>query len=121
MASAVAASALGQQRLCASRQQGGARPAAAAPRRQQQAARQRLAAPKAAELAQLAALDIDWSDPDTQIGAIGAVLGLALGVGIPAFYARWGRRRACLLGCGLACSPPRTNAVRFTAQTCTCR
>jgi hypothetical protein len=39
------------------------------------------------ELMQLADLDIDWSDPDTQIGALGAVLGLALGIGAPAFYA----------------------------------
>ena len=34
----------------------------------------------------VAALDIDWSDPDTLIGAAGAVLGLALGIGIPVFF-----------------------------------
>ena len=89
MASAAVSSAVAQQRLCASRQQQrGARPAAAAPRRQQQAARRGPAAPKAVEIVQLAALDIDWSDPDTQIGALGAVLGLTLGIGVPAFYAR---------------------------------
>uniref|UniRef100_A0A061S1D8 Uncharacterized protein n=1 Tax=Tetraselmis sp. GSL018 TaxID=582737 RepID=A0A061S1D8_9CHLO len=36
-------------------------------------------------LGPLAALDIDWSDPDTQIGALGGVLGIALGIGIPVF------------------------------------
>ena len=34
----------------------------------------------------IADLDIDWSDPDTQIGAFGAFLGLAIGIGTPAFY-----------------------------------
>lgn len=37
-------------------------------------------------LGPLAALDIDWSDPDTRIGAAGALLGLALGLGIPIFF-----------------------------------
>eukprot|EP00192_Tetraselmis_astigmatica_P017987 CAMPEP_0117677238 /NCGR_PEP_ID=MMETSP0804-20121206/16638_1 /TAXON_ID=1074897 /ORGANISM="Tetraselmis astigmatica, Strain CCMP880" /LENGTH=138 /DNA_ID=CAMNT_0005486507 /DNA_START=113 /DNA_END=529 /DNA_ORIENTATION=- len=37
-------------------------------------------------LGQVAALDIDWSDPDTLIGAAGAVLGVALGLGIPIFF-----------------------------------
>ena len=42
---------------------------------------------KAAEIVgQVAALDIDWSDPDTLIGAAGAVLGIALGLGIPIFF-----------------------------------
>lgn len=34
----------------------------------------------------IAALDIDWSDPDVQIGAFGAVAGLGLGIGAPIFY-----------------------------------
>jgi hypothetical protein len=34
----------------------------------------------------LAALDIDWTDPDVQIGAFGAVLGLTVGIGAPIFY-----------------------------------
>ena len=54
---------------------------------QQQQDRRPLQPPQAMELMQLADLDIDWSDPDTQIGALGAVLGLALGIGAPAFYA----------------------------------
>lgn len=32
------------------------------------------------------AVSIDWSDPDVQIGALGAFLGLALGIGAPIFY-----------------------------------
>lgn len=34
----------------------------------------------------IADLDLDWSDPDTQIGAFGAFLGLAIGIGTPIFY-----------------------------------
>ena len=34
----------------------------------------------------LAAAEIDWSDPDVQIGAFGAFLGLAMGIGVPIFY-----------------------------------
>jgi hypothetical protein len=34
----------------------------------------------------LGELDVDWSDPDVQIGALGAFLGIALGVGVPIFY-----------------------------------
>ena len=34
----------------------------------------------------LAALEIDWTDPDVQIGAFGAVLGLSVGIGAPIFY-----------------------------------
>lgn len=34
----------------------------------------------------IAALDIDFSDPDTQVGVLGAVLGLTLGIGAPIFY-----------------------------------
>jgi len=34
----------------------------------------------------IAALDIDWSDPDVQIGAFGAFAGLLLGIGAPIFY-----------------------------------
>lgn len=34
----------------------------------------------------LGAVEIDWSDPDVQIGALGAFLGLALGIGVPIFY-----------------------------------
>jgi hypothetical protein len=33
-----------------------------------------------------AALDIDWTDPDVQIGALGAFLGLSVGIGAPIFY-----------------------------------
>lgn len=33
-----------------------------------------------------AALDIDWTDPDVQIGAFGAFLGLSVGIGAPIFY-----------------------------------
>ncbi|PSC71013.1 anti-phytochrome antibody reactive [Micractinium conductrix] len=59
------------------------RPALARP-----ASRRGPAPPRALnELMMLADLDIDWSDPDTQVGALGAVLGLALGIGAPAFYA----------------------------------
>ena len=32
------------------------------------------------------AIEIDWSDPDTWIGAGGAVLGLAMGIGAPILY-----------------------------------
>lgn len=85
---ATAACSLTQQRACAAlgRRSGAPRPAAAAARRPQQP--RRLQPPRAVELFSLAELDIDWSDPDTQIGALGAVLGLALGIGVPAFYAR---------------------------------
>ena len=34
----------------------------------------------------MAAIDIDWTDPDVQIGALGAFLGLAVGIGAPLFY-----------------------------------
>lgn len=34
-----------------------------------------------------AGIEIDWSDPDTLIGVAGAVLGLAVGIGAPIFYA----------------------------------
>lgn len=34
----------------------------------------------------LGELDVDWSDPDVQIGALGAFLGIALGIGVPIFY-----------------------------------
>lgn len=69
-----------------------ARPAASrpskllAPLRQQQRQQQRVMAPTSAvnELFMLA--EIDWTDPDTQIGVLGGVLGLALGIGAPVFY-----------------------------------
>lgn len=32
------------------------------------------------------AVEIDWSDPDVQIGAFGAVLGVIMGIGVPIFY-----------------------------------
>lgn len=32
------------------------------------------------------ALELDWSDPDTLIGALGGVLGLVVGIGAPLFY-----------------------------------
>lgn len=38
------------------------------------------------EIVQIAALDIDWTDPDVQIGVLGGVLGLGLGIGAPLFY-----------------------------------
>lgn len=38
------------------------------------------------EIVQIAALDIDWTDPDVQIGVLGGVLGLGLGIGAPIFY-----------------------------------
>ena len=31
-------------------------------------------------------VEVDWSDPDVQIGALGAVLGIGLGIGVPIFY-----------------------------------
>ena len=31
-------------------------------------------------------MEVDWSDPDVQIGALGAVLGVGLGIGVPIFY-----------------------------------
>lgn len=34
----------------------------------------------------VAALEIDWTDPDVQIGALGAFLGLTVGIGAPIFY-----------------------------------
>lgn len=37
-------------------------------------------------LLSLAAVEVDWSDPDVQIGALGAVLGVGLGIGVPIFY-----------------------------------
>jgi hypothetical protein len=40
----------------------------------------------------IAALDLDWSDPDTQIGALGAFLGLSVGIGTPIFYISRDRR-----------------------------
>lgn len=39
-----------------------------------------------------AAVEIDWSDPDVQTGALGAFLGLALGIGTPIFYISRDRR-----------------------------
>eukprot|EP00951_Prasinocladus_malaysianus_P039361 scaffold440428_cov45-Prasinocladus_malaysianus.AAC.1 len=46
-----------------------------------------VASPKAVMevLGPIAALDIDWSDPDTQIAAAGALLGVGAGIGIPVF------------------------------------
>lgn len=38
------------------------------------------------EIVQIAALEIDWTDPDVQIGVLGGVLGLGLGIGAPLFY-----------------------------------
>lgn len=32
------------------------------------------------------AIEVDWSDPDVQIGAFGAVLGVVMGIGVPIFY-----------------------------------
>ena len=32
------------------------------------------------------ALELDWSDPDTIIGALGGVLGIVVGIGAPLFY-----------------------------------
>lgn len=40
----------------------------------------------------IAAVEIDWSDPDVQIGALGAFLGIALGIGTPLFYISRDRR-----------------------------
>jgi hypothetical protein len=34
----------------------------------------------------MAAIEIDFSDSDTQLGILGAVLGLGLGIGAPVFY-----------------------------------
>jgi hypothetical protein len=39
----------------------------------------------------VAALQLDWSDPDTLVGALGAVLGIGLGIGVSP------QRVACLL------------------------
>lgn len=32
------------------------------------------------------ALELDWSDPDTLVGALGGVLGIVVGIGAPLFY-----------------------------------
>jgi hypothetical protein len=49
--------------------------------------RRRLQNTKAAEIVgPIADLDIDWSDPDTLIGAAGAILGLVAGLAIPIFF-----------------------------------
>lgn len=32
------------------------------------------------------AIEVDWSDPDVQIGALGAALGVIMGIGVPIFY-----------------------------------
>lgn len=40
----------------------------------------------------VAAWDFDWSDPDTQLAALGGILGLALGIGAPVFYASRDKR-----------------------------
>lgn len=32
------------------------------------------------------ALELDWSDPDTIVGALGGVLGIIVGIGAPLFY-----------------------------------
>ena len=34
----------------------------------------------------LGAVEVDWSDPDVQIGALGAALGVMMGIGVPIFY-----------------------------------
>jgi hypothetical protein len=70
---------------------GGARAPALAPasaRRAAAAARRPAALPDllAAAHPVLAALDLDWSDPDTQIGGFAAVVGVGLGLGVPIFY-----------------------------------
>ena len=42
------------------------------------------------------ALDLDWSDPDTLIGAAGAVLGLLVGLGAPILYIKAsGKLKSC--------------------------
>lgn len=38
------------------------------------------------------AIEIDWSDPDTWIGAGGAILGLAMGIGAPILYMKAAER-----------------------------
>ena len=35
-----------------------------------------------------AAIELDWSDPDTLTGLAAAVLGIAVGIGAPLFYSR---------------------------------
>lgn len=58
-----------------------------APRLQQRwQRRQRLPPAAVLDWATLAALDIDWSDPEFQVGALGGVLGLVMGIGVPIFY-----------------------------------
>ncbi|KAI3436017.1 hypothetical protein D9Q98_002074 [Chlorella vulgaris] len=96
--SAIVASGVSRAAACATSRTSGSRPAAALrpataalrhplQQRSQQPARGALQQARAIELLMLADLDIDWSDTDTQIGALGAVLGLGLGIGAPMFYA----------------------------------
>lgn len=79
------------------------------------------------------ALEIDWSDPDTQIAALGAVVGLVLGIGVPAFYGKARHKcRLAPLNCLLCARPglgqlsrthmphmcPRSSATRGSTSVC---
>lgn len=58
--------------------------------KQQSSVRQFVAVPRRQQFRKAvvprAGLELDWTDPDTLLGAFGAITGLAVGIGLPLFF-----------------------------------